>query len=714
MGAGRLIAGRYRLQDPIGRGATGVVWRGRDELLHRDVAVKEVLVTAGQAPGASRRTIGEASYQRTLREAQAAARLSHPGVVTVFDILDEAGTPWIVMELIPGRSLDQVIAEEGPLPPRHAARVGASLLSALAAAHAAGVLHRDVKPANVLVTAGGRVVLTDFGIAKIGADPGLTQLGMVVGTPGFTPPERVRGEAATPASDLWSLGATLYAAVEGRGPFERPGGVAAICAGIAAEEPPRAPSAGSLAPVIDALLRRDPATRPDAATTAALLADAAADPASPLTGRPDTSTSDTGTLGTGTPDTGTPGTAGTPGTSRPDTGRPDVGLAVSSSAGSRPGRGAARSLAAGRRDSRTDPALAGTVALPAPPRGTRPAPAGFLDPPAFDELSMPAPPGPPGQGLPPGGPASHEPGLPAFLDPATGQLAGGPPPGGPPGPQAGSWPAPQPGQPRPGSWPAPPPSQPPPSQPRPGQPRPGGPPGSRPRRGSWRLAALGASIAAIVIAALVGLRIYDHTLTAVPDTAAAANPARAGAGAGASAPAGTAGSGASGTGGAAGEGPPPAGYAWHAVSAARLGTAAGFVIAVPKQWQARVQGQAVALGPPAGGGGIEVSLAPFTAAQPIGQARQEQAAAILGGQYPGYRRTAIEPTEFRGRAAAAWRFTWRSGALSRTTVLTLLVTLPAAAGAQPYTLSVSAPTLTFPDARKVFDTALTTFRPLPG
>src|SRR5580693_6931932 len=271
---GRLVAGRYRLLSPIGRGAMGVVWRGRDELLRRDVAVKEVKMLAG-APGAGYGGAGDAGFERTLREARAAAQLSHPSVVTVFDILEEDGSPWIVMELVPGRSLDQVIAEDGPLPPRHAAQVGTSLLSALAAAHAAGVLHRDVKPANVLVTADGRVVLTDFGIAKIGADPGLTQLGMVVGTPGFTPPERVRGEAATPASDLWSLGATLYAAVEGRGPFERLGGSSIISAGVASEDAPRAPSAGPLGPVIDALLSRDPGTRPDSTTAARLLADAA-------------------------------------------------------------------------------------------------------------------------------------------------------------------------------------------------------------------------------------------------------------------------------------------------------------------------------------------------------------------------------------------------------------------------------------------------------
>ena len=271
MGTGRLIAGRYRLQGPLGRGAMGIVWRGRDELLHRDVAVKEVQIPA-LAPAAEAETI----YQRTLREARAAARLTHPGVVTVFDVVEEDGSPWIVMELIAGRSLDQVIAEDGPLPPRSAATIGTSLLGALAAAHAAGVLHRDVKPGNVLVTAEGRAVLTDFGIATFAEDPGLTQAGMVVGTPGFTAPERVRGENATPASDLWSLGATLYAAVEGRGPFDRAGGATAITAGVVTEEAPRAPSAGPLGPAIDALLRRDPATRPDAAAARTLLTDAGA------------------------------------------------------------------------------------------------------------------------------------------------------------------------------------------------------------------------------------------------------------------------------------------------------------------------------------------------------------------------------------------------------------------------------------------------------
>jgi eukaryotic-like serine/threonine-protein kinase len=267
--AGRLISGRYRLQEPIGRGAMGIVWRGRDELLDREVAVKEVRAAMTTAAGS------QEIYRRTLREAKAAARLNHPGVVKVFDVVEE-GSPWIVMELVHARSLDRVIAEDGPLQPLQAVRVGERLLSALDCAHGAGVLHRDVKPGNVLIGTDDVVVLTDFGIATRPGDPALTQAGMVVGTPGFTAPERTRGHSATPASDLWSLGATLYTAVEGRGPFERPGGAAAIMAAVAHEDAPRAPSAGPLGPVIDALLRADPAGRPDAATTARLLGDAAA------------------------------------------------------------------------------------------------------------------------------------------------------------------------------------------------------------------------------------------------------------------------------------------------------------------------------------------------------------------------------------------------------------------------------------------------------
>jgi len=273
---GRVIAGRYNLQHPIGRGAMGVVWRARDQLLDRDVAVKEVVISA--LIGADER---RNAYQRTLREARTAARLSHRGVVAVYDVAEEDGRPWIVMELVPSQSLDQVLVVEGRLPPARAGRIGQQLLSALAAAHTAGVLHRDVKPSNVLIAASRagegwdeRAVLTDFGIAQFEGDPRLTQTGMVMGSPGFTAPERIRGSDATPASDLWSLGATIYAAVEGRGPYEQRGGAITTMSAIINEDAPVAPHAGQLAPVIAALLRRDPSTRPSTSAAARMFAQA--------------------------------------------------------------------------------------------------------------------------------------------------------------------------------------------------------------------------------------------------------------------------------------------------------------------------------------------------------------------------------------------------------------------------------------------------------
>src|SRR5215472_5068720 len=253
---GRVVAGRYRLIEPIGRGAMGVVWRASDQLLDRDVAVKEVRFNPalGDVERAN-------AYKRTLREARTAARLSHRGVVTVFDVVEEDGRPFIIMELIRSRSLDEMLATDGPLPARRAARVAQQLLSALSHAHAAGVLHRDVKPSNVLIAAGGydeRAVLTDFGIAQFEGDPRLTQTGMVMGSPGFTAPERIRGGSATPASDLWSLGATLFAACEGRGPYDARGGAITTMSAIINEDAPRAHTAGRMGPVIAALLRRDP------------------------------------------------------------------------------------------------------------------------------------------------------------------------------------------------------------------------------------------------------------------------------------------------------------------------------------------------------------------------------------------------------------------------------------------------------------------------
>ena len=244
----------------------GVVWRARDQLLDRDVAVKEVHI-ADTLTDAERAN----AYQRTLREAKTAARLNHPAVVTVYDVCEDEGRPWIVMQLVHAQSLDQLLAASGPLPPRRAAEMGRQLLSALSVAHAAGVMHRDVKPSNVLLGTDDRAVLTDFGIATFQGDPKLTQTGMVMGSPGFTAPERIRGEDASPASDLWSLGATIYAAIEGHGPFEKRGGAITTMSAIINEDAPEAATAGALGPVIAALLRREPADRPDASTAARMI-----------------------------------------------------------------------------------------------------------------------------------------------------------------------------------------------------------------------------------------------------------------------------------------------------------------------------------------------------------------------------------------------------------------------------------------------------------
>lgn len=251
----RLLAGRYRLGAVIGRGGMGTVWRARDELLNRDVAVKEI-VWPPQMDPAER----EVARGRAVREAQLAARLHHPNVVTVYDIVEEDDRPCIVMELVPFRSLREVITEDGPVSPARAARIGLGVLAALRAVHEAGVVHRDVKPANILLGPEGRIVLADFGIAKAADSPALTSSGVLVGSPSYLAPERARGGIAGPAADLWALGASLFAAVEGRPPFERDGVLASLTAVVADELDP-APHAGPLRPVIEGLLDKNPATR---------------------------------------------------------------------------------------------------------------------------------------------------------------------------------------------------------------------------------------------------------------------------------------------------------------------------------------------------------------------------------------------------------------------------------------------------------------------
>ncbi|MFG2889921.1 serine/threonine-protein kinase [Streptomyces sp. NPDC048248] len=262
---GRLLAGRYRLADVLGRGGMGTVWRARDEVLGRTVAVKELRFPGGVEEDEKRRLI-----TRTLREAKAIARIRNNGAVTVYDVVDEDDRPWIVMELVEGRSLAEVIRDDGALTPRRAAEVGLAVLDVLRAAHREGILHRDVKPSNVLMSDDGRVVLTDFGIAQVEGDPSVTSTGMLVGAPSYISPERARGQKPGPPADMWSLGGLLYACVEGVPPYDKGSAIATLTAVMTEPvEPPK--NAGPLEEVIFGLLVKDPAGRLDDAGARSML-----------------------------------------------------------------------------------------------------------------------------------------------------------------------------------------------------------------------------------------------------------------------------------------------------------------------------------------------------------------------------------------------------------------------------------------------------------
>ncbi|MBI0299433.1 serine/threonine protein kinase [Streptomyces sp. PRKS01-29] len=262
---GRLLAGRYRLGEILGQGGMGTVWRASDQTLGRTVAVKELRFPSSVEEDEKRRLI-----TRTLREAKAIARIRSNGAVTVYDVVDEDDRPWIVMELIEGRSLADVVRDDGPLTPKRAAEVGLAVLDVLRAAHQAGILHRDVKPSNVLMSDDGRVVLTDFGIAQVEGDPSVTSTGMLVGAPSYISPERARGHKPGPPSDLWSLGGLLYAAVEGVPPYDKSTAIATLTAVMTEPvEPPK--NAGPLEEVIYGLLTKDPDRRLDDAGARALL-----------------------------------------------------------------------------------------------------------------------------------------------------------------------------------------------------------------------------------------------------------------------------------------------------------------------------------------------------------------------------------------------------------------------------------------------------------
>ncbi|WP_405907050.1 serine/threonine-protein kinase [Streptomyces sp. NBC_00828] len=261
----RLLAGRYRLGDVLGRGGMGTVWRAKDETLGRTVAVKELRFPSSIDEDEKRRLI-----TRTLREAKAIARIRNNGAVTVFDVVDEDNRPWIVMELVEGKSLAEVIREDGLLTPVRAAEVGLAILDVLRSAHREGILHRDVKPSNVLISEDGRVVLTDFGIAQVEGDPSITSTGMLVGAPSYISPERARGHKPGPAADLWSLGGLLYASVEGVPPYDKGSAIATLTA-VMTEPVEQPKNAGPLENVIYGLLAKDPEQRLDVEGASAML-----------------------------------------------------------------------------------------------------------------------------------------------------------------------------------------------------------------------------------------------------------------------------------------------------------------------------------------------------------------------------------------------------------------------------------------------------------
>ncbi|GGV24622.1 hypothetical protein GCM10010495_45290 [Kitasatospora herbaricolor] len=279
----RLIDGRFELLQRLGGGGMGLVWRARDNALHREVALKEVRAL-DPAMEAADPTAARETRERVLREARALARLQHPNVAVIHHIVDSAEHthPWLVMELVTGGSLADRLAQ-GPLGVQEAARTGRGVLAALRAAHAAGIQHRDVKPANVLLRTDGTPVLTDFGIAAMHDATSLTATGALIGSPEYIAPERIRGEEGNPASDLWSLGMMLYVAVEGHHPLRRATSLATLAAVLDEPLPPPVHS-GQLGGLLSAMLARNPAQRPDAATIDRILA--AAETATPVPGTP--------------------------------------------------------------------------------------------------------------------------------------------------------------------------------------------------------------------------------------------------------------------------------------------------------------------------------------------------------------------------------------------------------------------------------------------
>jgi serine/threonine protein kinase len=264
--ADRVVVNRYALKAPLGRGAMGVVWRAHDLVLGREVAVKELVFPASLSAAEQ-----GAARARVTREARAAGRLNHPGVVTLYDVVPSQGSVFLVMELVEAPTLAELVRVEGPLAPERVAEIGAQLASTLEAAHRVGIVHRDVNPANVLVSRSGSAKLADFGVASLADDPRLTTTGLVIGSPAYLAPEQAKGEETGPPADFWALGATLYFAVEGEPPFDKGSSVATLAA-VVNEGPQPMRRAGPLAALLAALLAKDPQARPSGPKVRAWLA----------------------------------------------------------------------------------------------------------------------------------------------------------------------------------------------------------------------------------------------------------------------------------------------------------------------------------------------------------------------------------------------------------------------------------------------------------
>ncbi len=660
---GRVIAGRYRLLAPIGRGAMGVVWRARDQLLDRDVAIKEVLISAMLSPQERAN-----AYQRTLREAKTAARLNHPGVVTVYDVAEDEGRPWIIMQLVSAQSLDQVLSTSGPLSPRRTAEMGRQLLAALSSAHAAGVLHRDVKPSNVLLGRDDHAVLTDFGIATMAGDTRLTQTGMVMGSPGFTAPERIRGEDATPASDLWSLGATLYAAVEGHGPFERRGGALTTMSAIINEEAPVAPTAGALAPVIAALLRREPADRPDAATATRMISEVLPQLPTRIGAAP--AGYEPTSLSQSPPQAPPPRTRLAPGPVAPD--RPGVpeqtitrepAGAAQASAGTYGGQGSVADTA---------PTQTELVFGDAPPAGPPPDFASWYDPAPRSAAARPWA----GAGYEAGPPPRR-----AALAPAAR-----------PGPAA-----------PPGSWP---------------EYQPTAPPPRRRSGGWWKIGLVVLAVLGVIAGATtVVLLKHNSTTSSTPlgNTSSPASTPATGPGS-ASTPA---------TGGVTlpsantqivdainmiRTGALPAGFTTYSQPASSNENA-GFSLAEPSNWAPSVSGYQTYLRDPSANANILIDLTPHTYPNDMVQEARYIKTNSLN-RFPGYTQLGLQATNIRGTSGAFWKFTWDDQGVQQE-VIDLLFVLQTPAGSQSYALYMTAPEALWTQLRPVFDEMAETFTTVP-